>query len=158
MQFLPASCGTELFRQCGRVAGFDDKLLKRSGVGLILRPRLFDLLRAVCDLLYKGVNFSLDSGPFSLFPLGFRLSGHPGRKMFSSPFNNFVPRRVVSQDFSLLTNFCQFTGQAGNIGGRLIGFLLRQIFLLSACLHLGLKLGHTTAQACDVIDVLDHIA
>ena len=62
----------------------------------MLRPRLLALLRVVCDLLYKGIDFSLRSGPFGLFPFGFRLSGHPDRKMFSSLFDDLVARYVVS--------------------------------------------------------------
>ena len=96
LQLFPAFCCAELFRQCGHVTGFDNKLLKPNGVVLMLRLSLLDLPRVGFDLLYKGVNFSLDSGPFSLLPLGFRLSSHPGRKMFRSPFDNLVPRRVVS--------------------------------------------------------------
>ena len=65
---------------------------------------------------------------------------------------------VVSQRFPLLTDFCQFIRLGGNLGGCLISLLLRQFFLLSTRLHFVLKIGHTTAQAGYVIDVLDYIA
>ena len=96
LQFFPAPCSTELFRQYGHVAGLGNKPLKRGGVRLLLSPRLFDLLRMGCDLLYQGVNFSLDSGPFGLFPLGFRLSGRPGREMLGGLFDDLMPCCVIA--------------------------------------------------------------
>ena len=81
LQRFPAFCCAELFRQCGHVAGFGNKLRKRGGVGLMLRLRLLDLPRVGLGLLYKGANFSLDTGLFGVFLLSFFLSDRPFLEM-----------------------------------------------------------------------------